>query len=190
MDFLSSYTDIWLILHLFAMVLGLGGATYTDILLVRFLKDSQISRKEAGIIRQMSRVILVGICLATVSGWFLFYPQANELMNSVKFVSKVVIFLVLVVNGFLLHQLVLPKLVKFSFHKDHYITDSLHLRHFGFVMGAISFVSWYSVFILGALDSVPYPLEYVLGAYFSLLTVAVITSLILEWFLTKRIQQN
>lgn len=180
-DFLAEWRSLFIALHLFAMVLGLGGATYSDILLMEFLKDLKISKKEASVIRKMSQVVLMGIILAFVSGLALFLPEMERLLSSAKFLVKVIVFGILVLNGFFLHQIVLPKLVKFSFHKDHYLVkQTIHLRHAGFVMGAISVVSWYSVFLLGAFPVIPFSFSVLLGSYVFVLLVAIFASLLLE----------
>ena len=57
----NTYASIFLTLHLFALVLGLGGATYSDILLMHFLNDYKIEKKEAEVIETMARVIFIGI---------------------------------------------------------------------------------------------------------------------------------
>ena len=177
---IASYGSIWLTLHLFALVLGLGGATYGDILLIRFMKDLKISHKEADVIRTLSRVVLMGIILATVSGFFLFLPKQEALMVSAKFQAKLGVFLILVINGFLLHHYILPRLVKFSFHQDHYLWRKIiTLRHAGFVMGAISIVSWYSVFLLGSFDP-DWTLESFALVYGGVLFVAIVTALLIE----------
>lgn len=180
MDTIASLSSLWLTLHLFALVLGLGGATYGDILMIRFLKDLKISHKEADVLRTLSHVVLVGIILATISGFFLFYPEQTRLLASSKFQAKLIIFSVLMVNGFFLHQLIMPKLVQFSFHKDHFIGESVvTLRHAGFAMGAISIISWYSVFLLGSLD-LEWELTTFIGLYLGALAIGVITSLLIE----------
>lgn len=187
MTWIADSHSLWLTLHLFAMVLGLGGATYTDILLVRFLKDLKISHKEADVIRTMSKVVLLGIVLAFVSGLLLFLPAAKAYLEMPKFLAKVVIFVILVLNGFLLHHLILPRLVKFSFHDDHYIGKSIvSLRHLGFVMGAVSFVSWYSVFLLGSFKEVPFSLSELLGGYVLVLLVAIVVALGIEKKVRRR----
>lgn len=181
MEILASFSSIWLALHLFAMVLGLGGATYSDLLLLHFLKDLKISKKEADIIRTMARVILLGIFLAFLSGLLLFLPEMERLLNTPKFLVKCVVFVILTFNGFFLHHLVLPRLVKFSFHHDHYVVQNiLHLRHVGFIMGAISLVSWYTVFLLGTFKNIPYGFWTLLGGYFFVLVVAITTALFVE----------
>lgn len=187
-----NYNEIFLMLHLFALVLGLGGATYSDILLVRFLKDWEIDEKEAEVIETMSKVILVGIMLAFLSGFFLFLPKAAELLQTPKFILKNLIFVVLVVNGFILHKVILPKLLHFSFKENHYLCDSncFHLRHASFICGAISVVSWYSVFFIGSFRSIPLSFGVLLAIYLVALFGAIGGALTLERILWKQVNKK
>ncbi len=186
-DTLAQYSSFWLTLHLFAMVLGLGGATYSDILLMDFLKDLKISKKEASVIHSMSKIILIGIILAFISGFFLFWPESERLLQTPKFLVKVMIFSILTINGFLLHNIILPKLVHFSFHKDHFIKKTINLRHLGFSMGAISFISWYSIFLLGSFKNIPFSFLQLSGAYFLTLLSSISVSLLLERYINKSV---
>lgn len=186
MEFIAEYKTIWLILHLFALVLGLGGATYSDLLLVKFLQDLKISKKEAEVIRTMSKVITFGILLALISGILLFLPEQERLLASSKFITKMVAFVVLTINGFALHYVVLPRLVHFSFKKDYPMMKGfLNLRQVGFIMGAISFTSWYTVFILGSLENIPLSSQMAINLYFGVLFIAIISALILEKIISK-----
>lgn len=190
-EVLTEWRPLWVLLHLFSMVLGLGGATYSDLLLFRFLRDYKISHKEADILRVMSRVVLTGIFLAFISGILLFLPESERLLQTPKFLVKAIVFFVLCLNGFLLHLLVLPRLIRFSFHRDHYLYKNMvHLRHLGFAMGAVSFTSWYTVFILGSLQVVPYSFSFLLSLYIVLLLMAVATALLLEYFVAKSVKNS
>ena len=184
------FSSVFLMLHLFAMVLGLGGATYSDILLMKFLNDYKISRKEAEVITTMAHVILVGIVLAFLSGVMLFLPSAERLLETPKFLIKCVIFVVVVVNGFVLHHLILPKLIHFSFHKEVYLSKKFHLRQAGFVAGAISVVSWYSIFLLGSFKQVPFTFEQLRNTYLFLLVLAIGGALMVEWLVSRRAKQG
>lgn len=187
----AEYRSVWLTLHLFAMVLGLGGATYSDLLLAHFLKDLRISKKEAQVIHTMARVVMIGIVLAFISGLFLFLPEADRLLQTPKFIVKCVAFIILTVNGFLLHHLVLPKLIDFSFHKDVYLGKNIiQIRHLGFIMGAISFVSWYTVFLLGSFKNIPFTLNELMSAYIIVLLGAVLISLLIERHIGRRIRKK
>ncbi len=187
MSLATDFASSWLTLHLFAMVLGLGGATYSDILLVKFLKDFKISQKEAEVIHTMSQVILIGIVLAFLSGAMLFLPKATELLQTPKFIAKNIAFAIIVINGFFLHRIVLPKLLDFSFHKEKYLIKKIiHLRHAGFIMGAISATSWYMVFFMGSFKNIPLSLTELLGIYFSVMLIGIGTALGIE----RKIKQN
>ncbi len=182
--------DFFVICHLLALVFGLGGATYSDILLLQFLQDLKIDKKEAGIIQTMSALVFFGVFLAFVSGFFLFLSDIDRLLGSDKFLAKVFIFCIIMLNGFLLHRMILPRLIHFSFKKDHFLfAKTLHLRHAGFIMGAVSAVSWYSVFILGGLPFVSLSFWKILSLYFIVLFFTVSFALLIERKIKKR-QKN
>lgn len=186
--FAQNNYDFFLILHLFAMVLGLGGATYSDILLFRFLKDWEMDEKEVEVIETMAKVILIGIVLAFISGLMIFLPKAEELLQTPKFLLKNLVFIVLVINGWVLHKAILPKMIHFSFKKNHYICGSkcFHLRHASFICGAISVVSWYTVFLIGGIRTLPFTFEFLLGGYLVLLVGAIGGALFTEKFLWNK----
>lgn len=178
---LTQGREFMVMVHLFAMVLGLGGATYSDILLIRFLKDFKISAKESDVIRTLSDAIWVGVGLAIISGIGLFIINAHELLMSSKFIAKCIIFTILVINGALLHLYLLPHLMKISFHE----TDKKGRRHIllrtaGFIAGPISLVSWYTVFVLGSFRKVPLSLPIILALYGGVLLIAIVCSLVVE----------
>lgn len=186
LSFTENYAPAFVALHLFAMVLGLGGATYSDILLMRFLKDYKISHKEAEVIQTMAHVILIGIVLAFISGVLLFLPKSAEMLDKPKFLVKCLIFFIVTANGFFLHRILLPKMIDFSFHREVYLIRKLHLRQIGFIAGAISLVSWYSIFLLGSFKNVPFSFGELLGTYVFILAIAIITALGVE----KKIQKH
>lgn len=182
----ENYPSIWLIMHLFAMVLGLGGATCTDILLVHFLKDLKIDKKEKEIVRILSKVVTIGVILAIISGIMLFLANPDELLQKSKFIAKVVIFVILMINGALLHHLLLPQLLKFDFRKNHYVIKKcVSIRHLGVVLGTISAVSWYSIFILGALSGTSLSVFEILWIYGSILLGSIAIGLLLEHRIKK-----
>jgi hypothetical protein len=178
---LETGREFMVMVHLFAMVLGLGGATYSDILLIRFLKDFKISAKESEVIKTLSDAIWVGVGLAIISGFGLFIIKADELLISSKFQAKSLIFLILVINGALLHLYLLPHLMKFSFHeKDRKGRKHQILRTAGFIAGPISIISWYSVFVLGSFREVPMSFGLIMSLYCAILLASITLSLIVE----------
>ena len=111
----------------------------------------------------------------------LFLPKAETLLHTPKFLVKSIIFLILVINGGILHQFILPRLVQFSFHKNVWlIKNILSIRHAGFITGAISIVSWYSVFLLGTFKHFPWSFFQIFGVYLLIILVAITISLLIE----------
>lgn len=181
-ELLSGHRDIIIILHAIGFALGLGGASITDIFFFKFLKDLRISEWEADVMRTLSQVMWFALGIIILSGIGLFLPEAERLLASSKFLVKMVVVSVLIVNGILLNLFVSPKLVKISFGKKHHHEpgELHHLRKLAFAFGGISFVSWYSAFILGMLRHVPLSFPVLLGIYVVLLTGAIIGSQITE----------
>jgi hypothetical protein len=72
--------EVLLILHLFGVVIGFGGAVVTDRLFFHFLRDLRISRQESVVLKYVSQIIWAGIALIFLTGTLLFIPSASELL--------------------------------------------------------------------------------------------------------------
>jgi uncharacterized membrane protein len=169
------------LLHLLGFALGVGGATISDIMFFKFLKDFKISEVEEKILRIMSQVIWVGLFIAVVSGIGLYLPNTETLNESSKFLVKSTIILIITLNGALLNLYISPNLVKMSFTENVVnVKKSATFRKIAFASGAVSFVSWYTAFILGSLKSVPLTYLELLSVYVGLVLIAIIGSQILE----------
>lgn len=178
---LVDYKKIVLILHLLGFALGVGGATFADIFFFKFLRDFKITKEEDNILRTMSQIIWVGLFIAIISGIGLYLPMQEVLNESSKFLTKVVVVTIITVNGAFLNLLISPRLVAMSFKKEMLNVARVHrMRKLSFALGAISFTSWYSAFILGTLKSLPFTFPQVLAMYIGLLVVAIIGSQIME----------
>ncbi len=179
---LAEHRTLILIAHTIAFAIGLGGATISDMFFFRFLKDLRISHEESATLSHLSQIIWFALALIVLSGMGLYLPAMEELHQSSKFLAKMLVVLVIIVNGAFLNLLVAPNLVKISFGKRHeHETGELHhIRKLAFVLGAISITSWYSAFILGTLRSVPLPLSSLFLLYLLLIFIAILISHIVE----------
>jgi len=177
--------DTLALFHILSLVIGLGGATYSDLLLFHFLRDLKVNVKEAEIIAFMGKLVFVGVGLAAVSGALLFYTDPAKYLASAKFQAKMVIYVVVVLNGVALHKYMLPRLLHVVFSKEHTSKASLTIRRRAFMFGAVSVVSWYSVFFLGFVKSTVFSPQQILMVYVLLLIVAITGSLGVERFLEK-----
>lgn len=189
---LKRYHELILIGHFLGLVLGLGGATITDIFFFKFLKDFRISEWEAEVMHTLSQVIWFALALLVLTGLGLYLPEAKELNQSAKFLVKMIVVGVIIVNGVFLNLLIAPKLVKISFGKRHrHEAGELHYsRKIAFALGAISIVSWYSAFILGMLSKPPIEFYPLLLIYLFILGAAVVGSQFMERSFSKHAEMS
>lgn len=171
-SFLTEYHRFFLGAHLIGVALGLGGATITDILFFKFLKDNKISGLESGVLKTLSKVIWVALGILVLSGLALYLPYADRLNGSAKFLVKMVVVLVIIINGSLLNLFISPKIEK--------ISSNTGFRRLAFASGAVSIVSWYSAFILGMMRTKIFGFSELLGIYLGLLALSVVCSQIFE----------
>jgi len=146
--FLADQRTIILALHALGVALGLGGATIADVLFFKFLKDLRISSKEAEVMRVLSSVILASLLLMFFSGVGLYLGDREAYNGSSGFLFKMIVVVVLSLNGFALHWMIGPKLIDISFGGEMHANDHLRmLRKIAFALGAVSIISWYSAFL-------------------------------------------
>lgn len=174
--------------HLLGVVLGLGGATISDVLFFRFLKDLRISQFEANTLRSVSQVIWFGLAILIVSGLGLYLPHAAELGESPKLLVKMIVVAVIIVNGAFLNLFIAPRLVRISFWDGdpRPPSEPKKIRRLAYALGAVSIVSWYSAFILGLMRSSPADFETILYFYLFALAISVIGSQIIERLISRR----
>lgn len=121
------------LVHAVAAVLGVGGATFAEVLYAKALKDGIVDPSEQTLLKTIYSLLRVGFIALLVSGVsFLLLYKANgeveKLWGTVLW-AKIFITGVIGVNAVLLQAHAIP-----------------------FKIGsAISFVSWYTAFFLGTL---------------------------------------
>ena len=180
---LASQKLLWVIVHNIGFILGLGAVTITDIFFFRFLKDEKISEEEKGTMDTLTNVIWVGLAILVISGIMLYLPEQARLDASPKFMLKVVVIGVVIINGLLLNMKVAPRMRSFSF------SDTVPARHFrclAFALGAVSLTSWYVAFFLGSFRKIHLSFLGGLGVYVGLVVCAVIGSQIFESILERK----
>ena len=171
----------WIILHNIGFILGLGGATITDVFFFRFLKDGVISENEKQTMDTLSNVIWVGLGILIVSGIMLYLPEQARLGVSSKFLLKVIVVSVLTVNGVFLNIFVAPRMRSLSLALT---PPAGHFRKLAFALGAISITSWYTAFFLGSFRSINLALREGIAVYLGLVIAAVIGSQVYEWIVS------
>lgn len=184
---LASWKMYLVILHVVAMAIGLGAATLADLFFFRFLKDFRISEMEASVLRIFSQCIWLALGLIIMTGLGLFIPQSDILLASDKFLMKMIVVMVIIVNGSFLNLFIAPRFLQIQFGKHHHQPGELvRTRQLAFVFGPISVVSWYVAFILGMLESAPAPLEVMWRTYLGLIILAVLCGQVMETLIDRR----
>ena len=183
-NFFLTYKPIFIILHAFAAAAGLGAVLVTDTLFLRFIKDNKISHKEFDTLGTISRWIWIAIIFLVITGFALYFSAPTEYLTKSKFVTKLIIFTVIVINGVLMHYVVMPVIKKLSFGGSlSEKTQRLSfIKKFAFASGGISLLSWVLVFLLGSLRSIPFSVGGALGMYVLGIVMVIIASQVVIQF--------
>ncbi len=117
--------------HTIATVLGVGGATLIEVLLIRALKDGQMDPSEGNLMKGIYSVVRIGFVLALVTGvsFLVLYKlngQTGQLWSAVLWAKMTVVSLI-GLNALLLQAHAIPLKIG----------------------SGISFVSWYAALFLG-----------------------------------------
>ena len=172
----------WVIVHNIGFILGVGSATVADVMFFRSIKDGTVSAEEKGTMDVLTNIIWIGLAVLIVSGLALFIPEQARLAVSSKFLLKVIVVGVIVVNGILLNMFVGPYMRRLSFEGT---VPARKFRRLAFALGGISFTSWYLAFFLGSLRSINIDFSYAVIGYGVLLVAVIIGSQIMERKVTK-----
>lgn len=190
--FLAEYKTVLVILHALSAAIGVGAATVTDIFFFRFLKDYRISESEHALMKTLSNVIWFALGMIIITGIGLFIPRSEELLQSSKFLIKMVAVAVVTLNGVALNFLVSPKmmLINFGGAHDHQAGELHFMRKLSFALGAISISGWYLIFILGSLKSIPVSFGTALALYALVLCFAVTASQLMDRKMVRDYSKN
>ena len=148
---------LFVIIHLFGVAVGAGGAFASDSAFLTSLGDKKISKDEFRMLKAFSRLVWIGTALLLISGAGLFALNPVALSASSKFLVKMSVVGVILLNGVVFHIMHLPFL-------ERNLGKPLSSRHtpngmpeipFVLVSGVISMTSWASAILLGTLRSIP-----------------------------------
>lgn len=169
MEFIDHKT-LYIILHIFGAVLGAGGAFMSDAMFFSSMRDRIITHTELRFLKLGSIMVWAGLGVLLVSGLLLFSLNPAGYLASSKFLVKMTIVLIIVLNGVLFHYAHIPRI---SRHINHHLPSSdefVRRSIFLVISGAISLVSWSATLVLGVLRSIPY--SYTQGMLLYLIIVA------------------
>ena len=163
--------------HVVAVVFGMGAALVSDVLFSFFSKDKRLTRTEISVLSVLARIVTISLVVIALSGVVIFFSDSAKYLASTKFMAKMSILGVLVINGYVLHRYIWPHLLNKSFF---FAKRERFARVTAFLCGAISVVSWLSVCVLGVLDGVPYAYGTIMALYVGILLVAMAVAVLIE----------
>ena len=170
------YLTFLKIMHLIGLTAGLGGALYSDFLMVTNGVLKRLNEQTLTEVKRLSKFVTYGLLLLWISGVALAYEISltkPEFLTNEKFWAKVIIVAVLTLNGFFVHYVVLNE-AKRSIGKRLLIDSSIPMLVVLAVSGSVSFVSWMIPFILGKAPEFSYvvPMENILTFWVISINVA------------------
>jgi uncharacterized membrane protein len=150
-EILASYQNILFITYSFALALGVGIATLTDIYFFRSLHDHQVSKKEAGTIGFFYQLLWFVLGMFVLVGIGYYASFGSAILESAILQMVMTITLVLIINSVMVNLFVGHRLSEIPFDQPH-IAGPGHsfemMRKTVFIFGSVSIVSWYTIFIL------------------------------------------
>lgn len=138
-------------LHLLGLCFGLGGATMLYFWILRWLRWGALPVEIRRTFLFVSKVVSVGLGLLWLSGLgFLavYAVDSPEKFDNPKLWAKVVVVLVLTVNGLVVHGVMLSSVLR-DVDRPLLVEVSRLRSAIVLISGAVSGVSWYTAFALG-----------------------------------------
>jgi hypothetical protein len=142
--------------HFLGIILGVGGAIYSDYLLLQFLKQKDLNIAQLKNWKQLKTLVWVGLTLLSISGLLYFYSQYIEnseilYFNSQPFWAKISIFTVLVINFFIFQTKIVNKIT--SSHESNKNLVKVNFNYFKIAL-TISLTTWIYLLLLGTFRTI------------------------------------
>ncbi|MEK7585815.1 MAG: hypothetical protein AAB477_01085 [Patescibacteria group bacterium] len=183
-EFFNEYKHISVIIHVLSVIVGMGAALVSDIMFNLYIKDKKINLNENRTLGILSNIVWFSLFFIVVSGLMLFLSNPIEYSLSVKFLVKMTIVGVIIINGYAFWHTIHPALRKINFTDTNMRHKYVKLRKASFAMGAVSLASWLTAFILGMLGHIPLSyLEAIVG-YITICFGGILVSQIMEYRMT------
>lgn len=184
-EFFLSIKTFSTVLHVLAAVCAMGAAFSADILFHFFTADRKLSQAEVRTLSILSRTVWYGLLALTVTGAGIFLSDPAGYLASAKFLAKMTVMVILVLNGVILDRYVQTRLLGKGFFTA---PQQAFARRVAFICGTVSVVSWISILALGVIDGVTSSYASILTLYAGILGALILASLVVErlWFEPKR----
>lgn len=185
-QFFGEYKKISTITHVFAVILGMGSALVSDILFNFYIKDKKINPTENSTLEVLSKVIWVSLWAIMLSGVAIFLSNPDAYSSSPKFLLKIFIVSMVIINGYLFARITHGSLQKLNFTDTNSNNKYVRIRRLSFAFGSVSIISWLSAFVLGSIRSISVSFWQGLIIYGVLLVVGIVGSQIIERMIVNK----
>src|SRR3989338_4399486 len=138
-EFFQSIKTPATIAHIIAVIVGMGSALVSDGLFSFFARDKKLSAKEIKILEVLRALVLYGLVAIALSGIAIFLSDPDKYIHSEKFLAKMSILAVLLLNGYALNKYIWPHLLKKKFFTAK---SERNVRRIAFACGSVSAISW------------------------------------------------
>ena len=101
-----------LIAHLFGVALGAGTAMFSAIIFTKIMYDGRVTENEMQFLYIAGFMVTVGLTLLVASGLGMFLLDQARYLASTKFMAKMSIIGILIINGIIIHTTHMPVLKK------------------------------------------------------------------------------
>lgn len=187
---IANLKPLIIFVHLSGLAFGVGGAWILDLYILRKMYKSPVTKENIQIIDFVSKVIVVGLAMLWVSGLSFiayYYLMQPESLSNHKIWAKLLMVVMLTINGYYLHQLVLP-IISRNLGKVLIKTISLKEVNLFMLTGCISFITWPLAMILGTFKSINFAFSFfeLITCYLVILISALVVSFILKSHLLEK----
>jgi len=182
----SEYKHFSVLVHVFSVIVGMGTALISDILFNFYIKDKKINPTENNTLKLLSTVIWISLAVIVLSGLAIFLSDPFTYAHSAKFLAKMSIVLVIILNGLLFWKITHKTLKKINFTDTNSRHKYVRVRKMSFAFGAVSMVSWLVAFGLASIPTIPVSYPVVMGIYAVVVVGALVSSQIVEYIITHR----
>lgn len=178
-SFIEFFQDIRtpiIVMHVISVVLGMGSALISDMLFAFFSRNKNLNSTEIKTLSILSKVVRYGLVFIILSGVGLFLGDMTAYAHSAKFLAKMSIVIVLLVNGYVLNRYIWPHVLNGNF----FTIKNNSVRRIAFACGAISVISWLSACTLGVLKKLSLSYFLIMTIYFLILIFGILISQLVE----------
>ncbi len=176
-EFFNQVKTPMTVAHVLSAVCAMGAALTSDVLFTFYSADRKLSRMEINTLAILSKIVWYGLLAVIITGIGIFASDTAYYLASAKFLAKMTITGILIINGFVLDRFVWPRLIRPEFFT---VQRGAWNRKIAFICGAISVISWVSVLSLGVLDSVQSSYGTIMAVYDLILIIGIAGSLAIE----------